>query len=85
VKSTLIGLGPYLQSVLYVIIRLTSKHACALQREKISYPVTMEDENINFCGLSIDDYDGIPLSSVYVVGLVEGCIGASTQSRHKFV
>jgi hypothetical protein len=44
-----------------------------------------EDENINFSGLSTDDYDGIPLFSFYVAGLVEGCIGASTQSRHKFV
>ena len=44
-----------------------------------------EDENINFTDLSIDDYDGIPLFSFYVAGLVKGCIGASTESRHKFV
>jgi hypothetical protein len=47
--------------------------------------MAMEDENINFHGLSTGDYDGIPLSSFYVAGLVEGCIGASPQSRHKFV
>ena len=34
----------------------------------------MEDENINFTGLSVDDYDGIPLSSFCVARGLHWCI-----------
>ena len=45
---------------------VTSKYVRALYREKISYSIFMEDENINFTGLYADDNDGIPLSVFYL-------------------